>query len=130
LYTAAKNAFLLGDIDWVADTIKVTLVDAADYTVNLGTDDFYNDVPAGARIATATLANKTASGGVADADDVTFATVTGDQAEALVIWKDTGNEATSPLILYMDTGTGLPVTPGGGNITVTWSNGSSKIFSL
>jgi hypothetical protein len=28
------------------------------------------------------------------------------------------------------TGGGLPVTPNGGNITVTWDNGSSKIFKL
>lgn len=95
LYDTGRNAFLTGDVDWVADTIKVVLVDAADYTVNLGTHDFLDDVAAGARVATATLANKSASAGVADADDVTFTAVSGDISEALVIYKDTGNEATS-----------------------------------
>jgi hypothetical protein len=47
-----------------------------------------------------------------------------------VIYKDTGTAATSPLIAYIDTATGLPVTPNGGDITVTWDNGSNKIFKL
>lgn len=95
LYDTGRNAFLTGDIDWVADTIKVVLVDAADYTVNLSTHDFLDDVPAGARVATATLASKSASAGVADAADVTFTAVTGDISEALVIYRDSGAEATS-----------------------------------
>jgi hypothetical protein len=42
---------------------------------------------------------------------------------------DTGTAATSPLVAYIDTGvTGLPVTPNGGNITVTWN--ASGIFQL
>jgi hypothetical protein len=130
LYDTGRNAFLTGDIDWVADTIKVTLVDAADYTVNLSTHDFIDDVPSAARVATATLAGKSATAGVADANDVTFTAVSGDISEALVIWKDTGTESTSPLIAYIDTATGLAVTPNGGDINVTWDNGSNKIFKL
>jgi hypothetical protein len=46
-----------------------------------------------------------------------------------VIYVDTGTAATSPLVAYIDTGvTGLPVTPNGGNITVTWN--ASGIFAL
>jgi hypothetical protein len=56
--------------------------------------------------------------------------VTGDQSEALVIYKDTGMASTSPLIAYIDTATGLPYTPSGGNIDVAWDNGSNKIFKL
>lgn len=117
LYDFGRNEFLRGNIDWVGDTIRVTLVDTADYTVDLTSHDYYDDVPAAARVATATLASKTASAGVADADDVTFSSVTGDTVEAIVIWKDTGDESTSPLIAYIDTATGLPVTPNGGDIT-------------
>lgn len=130
LYDTGRNAFLTGDIDWVSDTIKIVLVDAADYTVNLATDDFLDDIAAGARVATATLASKTATAGVADAADVTFTAVTGDVSEALVIYKDTGVESTSQLIAYIDTATGLAVTPGGGDITVQWDDGSNKIFKL
>lgn len=130
LYDTGRNAFLTGDIDWVSDTIKIVLVDAADYTVNLATDNFLDDIAAGARVATATLASKTATAGVADAADVTFTAVTGDVSEALVIYKDTGVESTSQLIAYIDTATGLAVTPGGGDITVQWDDGSNKIFKL
>lgn len=130
LYDSGRNAFLTGDIDWVADTIKVVLVDAADYTVNLSTHDFLDDVPSGARVATATLASKTATAGVADAADTTFSGVSGDVSEALVIYKDSGVEATSQLIAYIDTATGLAVTPNGGDILVQWDSGSNKIFKL
>ncbi len=130
LYTKGIEALMKGQVDLDTDTIKVTLIDAADYTVDLAAHDFINDVPAGARVATATLANTTVTGGAFDADDVTFSAVTGDQSEALVIWQDTGNEATSVLIYYGDTHTGLPVTPNGGDISITWSSGASKIFKI
>lgn len=130
LYDTGRNAFLTGDIDWVADTIKVVLVDAADYTVNLSTHDFLDDVPAPSRVATATLSSKTASAGVADAADTTFTAVSGDVSEALVIYKDSGVESTSQLIAYIDTATGLAVTPNGGDIVVQWDSGANKIFKL
>ncbi len=65
-----------------------------------------------------------------DAADVVFSAVTGDPSEALVIYKDTGDAATSPLIAYIDTAAGLPVTPSGTDITVTWDSGVNKIFKL
>jgi len=130
LYDKGRNAFLSGDIDWLVDTIKVVLIDAADYTVNLATHQFFSEVPAIARVATATLGTKTAVDGVADAADAVFTAVTGDISEALVIYKDTGVEATSALIAYIDTATGMPVTPNGGDITVQWDAGVNKIFKL
>lgn len=125
----AKKLFLDGDIDLLTDTIKVTLVDLADYTYSAA-HDFIDDVPAPARVATATLASKTTTGGVFDAADAAFPAATGDQSEALWIWKDTSNEATSPLICYLDSATGLPVTPAGVDITIIWDNGANKIFAL
>lgn len=124
LYSIGKQNFLGGDIDWDADNIKVTLVDAADYTKNLTTDDFYDDVTGAGRVATSSnLGSKTKALGVADAADITFSAVTGDVSEQLVVWKDTTVESTSPLIANYDTASGLPVTPNGGDINVTW-NGS------
>lgn len=128
LYAKGREGFLDGSIDWDTNTIKVVLVDTADYTVNLSTHDNLDDVAAGARVATGTLASKTVTNGTADAADVTFSAVTGDPSEALVIYKDTGVESTSRLIAYIDTATGLPVTPNGGDITVQWSG--SGIFTL
>lgn len=131
LYDAGRAAFLAGSLDWDAHNIKVTLCDAADYVVNLSTHDFYNDVTAGGRVATSgNLASKTTTAGVADAADITYTAVSGDVSEALVIWRDTTVESTSELIAYIDTGTGLPVTPNGGDITVAWDSGANKIFKL
>lgn len=130
MYVKGLEAFLKGEIDLLNDTIKVTLVDAADYTVNLSTHDFIDDVAAGSRVATATLGTKSVTGGAFDAADVTFSAVTGDPSEALVIWMDTSTESTSPLIAYIDTATGLGVTPNGGDITVTWDSGTNKIFKI
>ena len=129
MYALGREAFLGGDLDWDAHNIKVTLIDSADYVVNLSTHDFYNDVTAGGRVATSgNLASKTKTNGTADAADVTFSAVTGDVSEALVVWRDTTVESTSNLIVYIDTGTGFPVTPNGGDITVQWD--AAGIFTL
>jgi hypothetical protein len=131
LYGKGREGFLDGSIDWDTDTIKVVLVDAADYTVSIDVDDNLDDVPAGARVATSgALASKTVTLGVADAADFTFSAVTGDPSEALVIYKDTGTPSTSRLIAYIDTATGLPVTPNGGDINVVWDSGANRIFKL
>ena len=129
LYGLGKQKFLNGEIDWTDQDIKCVLVDTATYAVNLTTDEFLAAIGAGERVATSgNLASKTSTLGVADAADVTFATVTGDQSEALVIYRDTADAATSPLIAYIDTAVGLPVTPNGGDITVAWHG--SGIFAL
>ncbi len=128
LYPKAKEAFLGGSIDLSTDTIRVTLLDLDDYTYDEALD-IINDVAAGARVATATLSGKSLTNGTFDASDVTFSSVTGDQSEALILWKDTGVESTSPLIAYIDTGvTGFPVTPSGGDIPLVWD--AQGIFAL
>lgn len=131
LYDLGRQAFLEGSIAWLTANIKAVLVDSGAYTRNLTTDQYLSDIPGGARIATSSnLSGKTSTSGVADADDVTFSSVSGVQSEYVVLYKDTGTASTSPLICCIDTATGLPVTPSGGNITVVWSSGSSKIFKL
>ena len=122
IYPKWKEAVLNGGTGVaLSGTLKVTLVDLADYTYG-ATHDFIDDVPAAARVATATLGTKTYTNGLLDAADTTFTTVTGDVSEALILWLDTGVESTSRLFAYFDTGvTGLPVTPNGGNINITWN---------
>lgn len=131
LYDLGRESFLKGEISWNTNNIKAVLVDTGLYTPNLLTDQFLSSIPAGARVATsANLANKTTAAGVADADDVTFTAVTGASIEAVVLYQDTGNATTSRLIGYIDTATGLPVTPSGGDITVVWDSGANRIFKL
>lgn len=133
LYSLGKQKLLEGGIAWLTDDIKAMLVDVADYTVNLTTDEFVSDViatPAAEVARSGNLSGKTSTLGVADSDDVTFSSVSGDVSEALVLFQDTGNDATSPLIAYIDTATGLPVTPDGNNINILWDAGANKIFAI
>ena len=131
LYDKGREGILDGTIAWSTDNIKAVLVDTGTYTVNLATHANLSDITAGARVATsANLASKTSTGGVADAADQTFTAVTGASVEAIVLYKDTGTAGTSRLLCYIDTGTGLPVTPNGGDITVQFANTSNKIFKL
>ncbi len=97
--------------DWDTDTIKVAVVTSA-YTPDQDAHDFWNDVSAneasaagysagGAALTTKTVTYDTATNQIRlDADDVSWAsTVTG---RYLVVYKDTGNTATSPLLGYYD----------------------------
>ncbi len=130
LYGLGRQKFLEGAIAWLTDDIKVSLVDTtAVYTVSIDVDEFFDDI-ASTVADSGNFASKSSTLGVADAADVTLSSVSGVQSEALVIWQDTGTPATSPLIAYLDTATGLPVTPNGTDITITWSSGSNKIFKL
>ena len=132
LYDKGREGFGNAAINFPSDDVRICFVDTADYTLNASTHDFLDDVAAGGRVATssASLANKTNTAGVMDADDHTINSVSGDQFEAIVMFKHTGTDATARLIAYIDSYTGLPCTPNGGNITVSWPNDSNKIFKL
>ena len=129
LYPKAKEAFLNAQINLTSDTIKISLIDTGTYTYS-ALHQYRSDVENAAVISTATLSSKTTTNGVFDADDALFTSVTGANAEALIIFQDTGTQSTSRLIAYIDSATGLPILPNGGDITVAFSSGSNKIFSL
>lgn len=131
LYDKGRDAFLQGSITWNSDTVKMALVSSA-YTVAISTHQYYSDVPSTAVIGTpVALSSKSSSAGIANCGNVTFTSVTtGSTVSYIVIYKDTGTDTTSPLIAYIDTATGLPVTTNGGNITVTIDTGAAKLFKL
>lgn len=131
LYDYGRGQFLQAGINWLSDTIKVILVNTGSYTVNTTSHQYYSDVAGGAIIAgPVTLTSKGATAGAASAANVTFSSVSGSTIGAIIIYKDTGTPSTSPLIAYIDTATGLPITPNGGDIIVTWDTGVNKIFKL
>lgn len=117
---ATANSSLTG-------TVKVALVDTGAYTYSAA-HEFYSSV-SGVVGTPQTIGTKTYTNGVFDGADVTFTAVSGSTVEALVIYIDTGTAGTSRLVAYIDTGvTNLPVTPNGGDITITWN--ASGIFAL
>jgi hypothetical protein len=102
-----------------AGVLKIQLVDSADYTVNLSTHDFLDDVASAGRVGPATtLTNVTVTNGVLDFDDPTIAGVTGDSFENAVIYYEptsSPTDATRRLVYFIDTTTGgaLSGTPNG-----------------
>ena len=129
LYPKWKQALLefTANNDLDGQTVKVAMVTAG-YTYS-STHQYYSSVSTSVVGTPQTLGTKTFTNGVFDAADVLFTAVTGAQVVALVIYIDTGNAATSPLVAFIDTGvTNLPVTPNGGDIAITWN--ASGIFAL
>lgn len=117
-----------GTVDLNDSTVKVALVDTGTYTYNAA-HEFESPDLTGTVGTAQTITNTTVTNGLFDGDNVTFTAVSGNSVEALIIYIDTGTPATSRLVAYIDTSvTGLPVTPNGGDITITW-NGSG-IFQL
>jgi len=129
LYGKGRQKFLEGAIAWVTDDIKISFVDSGVYTLSIDVDEFYDDI-ASTIADSGNLTGKTSTLGVADATDETIGSVSGNEFEYIVIWKDTGTPSTSPLIACIDTATGLPCTPNGGDIIVQWDSGSDRIFKL
>ena len=134
VYPLCKQHILQADIDFPDDDVVLVFIDTLDYTYNAAHSALTN-IPASARItvggASPVLASKTVLSGVFDAADITASAVTGDEFEAIVLYQSASTEATSYLICYIDTNvSGLPLTPNGGNVTVTWDNGANKIFAL
>jgi hypothetical protein len=119
LLSAAANVSL--DQNTSTDGPFCALLDTGTYTYS-SAHDFYNDlsgvVGTDQRITTPTVV-----GGLFDGDDLTYTAVTGASVEALGIYrKNAGANSTWKLFAYIDTSvTGLPVTPNGGNITITWN---------
>lgn len=116
VYPKLKEEMLKALLDGV--TIKAVLVDLNDYTYD-PTHEFLSDLSAGVVGTAVTITNPTFTNGRLDSDNFTFPSVTGDESEAVALYIDTGNAATSRLIYFGDVGSGLPVTPNGGGIDMT-----------
>jgi hypothetical protein len=116
-------------VDLDTDTIRAMFVDHADDTP-LVTDATLSDIASAgqvpARASCPALSSPTIGTvgvGIFDAADTVFSSLTGDQSESLIVFKDGGTDASSPLVHRYDTATGLPLTPNGGNVTVVWAAG-------
>lgn len=117
-----------------ADTIAAMFLDSADDTAAVSDGDLSAIASAAREPAAAScpsLASKTLGTvgvGVFDAADTTFTALTGDSVEQLILFKNTGTDATAIILCAWDTATGLPLTPNGGDVTVVWN--ASGIFKF
>lgn len=126
-YPLGMQAALSAGINLTSATVKAYLVPNA-YTYSAA-DQYVAAL--GATIGTAqTLANKSITNGIFDADDVDFGAIASGTIKAVAIAIDTGNTSTSPLLFYFDTGSGLPLVANGGNVNIPFNNGADKIVHL
>lgn len=132
LYNTARKQFLEAQINWDTNDIRCMLVDTSEYTFNAADVTIAEITPAARIGSPVNMVTSTTDDGAADANDVTFSSVTaGDQVGAIAIYKSYGaTEADTVLIAWLDTATGLPITTNGGDIIVTWDNGINRIFRL
>jgi len=133
IYPKYKEALLNNSADSAltgsgATGLYASLIDTGTYTYSAA-HQFFSSlsgiVGTDQEVLTPTLVNGTIDGG-----DVTFPLVSGATVEAIVLYrKNAGANTTWRLVSYIDTGvTGLPVTPNGGDITITWN--ASGILTL
>lgn len=132
LYTLGKQGLLGGVFDLDTDTIKIALVSSS-YTPDLAAHQYWNSVSANVIGTPQTLSGISITNGVFNSSAATFTAVAGGSTvRYFAIYKDTGTPSTSPLLLLIDTTTGvtLPFSTNGGDITFTPDTGTNKIFKL
>jgi hypothetical protein len=134
VYPLYKENILKADADYELDSAEgatgvfCALVDTGTYTYSAA-HQYYSSL-SGVVGTDQEITTKTQTTGTFDGANLTYTAVTGATVEALVLYrKNAGANTTWPLIAYIDTGvTGLPVTPNGGDITITWN--ASGIFTI
>lgn len=130
LYTKAKEKILQGQINLLTDDIRVAIVSNA-YIQSMTTDEFLSSVEAHILGTPMALTTRSIAGGAFDGDDLNFTGIaSGATTEGVVIYKHTGDPATSPLVFYADQVQGFPMLTSGAVIEVRWDDGAYKIFSL
>lgn len=137
VYPLYKQALLGGDADIALDTgtVRFVLVDTGTYTYSAA-HQFYSDLSgiaqSGAADAETTITGKTIINGVFDTTNDTTETAALDATattyEALVIYIDTGNPATSRLVCYVDGFSAI--TPNGGTATINWDDGGGVLDGI
>jgi len=135
LYPIMKQAWLSGsadislNINTAQDGVFCQLSDTG-VSAYSAAHDFYDDIVARIVGTSQRISTPTVVTGLFDGDNLTYTAVVGASVEALDLYRhNAGANTTWRLVAYIDTGqTGLPVTPNGGDITITWD--AAGIFQL
>lgn len=136
-FSTFYDGVMTGAIDLDTAVLKASLVRGYTFT---GTHSFVSDVTgAGGTLngTTAALGSVTVSAGVFDAADTSLTATANATNHGILIYQAsavTGGAdvaaSAQRLICYLDTGTGLPIQPGSGTVTITWDNGTNKIIKI
>lgn len=126
VYGLAIKAIANKEIDWDSDTVKAVLCSSS-YTPNQDTHQYASSLSgelSGGGYARVTLAGKASSYDAAsntlmlDCNDYSFLSLTGTFRYVVYVDTQTGSDATSPLIAYLDFGSDQPAAAQDVAITV------------
>lgn len=129
VYPLALQAFASKQIDWINDNIKLLLVSSG-YTYS-SSHQYISDI-GGANIVARSpnLTGKSATNGVLNASTTTVSSVTGSTITQIILAQDSGVDGSSRLIAKLDSYTGLPLTPNGGDVPVAFPGDANKIMTI
>jgi hypothetical protein len=130
IFDPAREGFLDGTVSWMTPTIKATLMRG--YTFNAA-HRFVSQVTGAGGVVVATsvaLTGKSATNGVARANDTIWSTVpSGAAIPGCLIYMAsavTGGidlvSTSQRVIAWLDSAAGLPITPNGQDITSDWGD--------
>lgn len=109
-YNLARERFLTAQFNWLTADVKL-LVLAGNYNADPA-HQFVADIPESAIVArSAVAASKAADDGYARAIPFQLFSLLGPEITAAVLYQDTGDDATSMLLAYVDDGFAFPFQP-------------------
>jgi len=122
LYPKGAENILEGNAQFGTHNFKVLFYSGSFNSAH----EFHSDLTGGSIIATSgNLASVVATNGVVNANDITITAVTGSAFTHVILFRDTGTSATSPLIAIFDVAS---FTPTGGDVNVVFH--TSGLFSI
>lgn len=118
-----------GEIDFTSNTIKAALL-SENYVYD-DEHEFLEDVKDEIIGTAVALGGISVTNGVLDANDVDFGNVTSmHKVAAILLYREGASDATSPLLMCITDGAGLPFSPNGSGLKAEWSNGANRIINL
>lgn len=102
IYPYARELFATAQLNWTTGVWRAILLPLS-YTPNL-TNQFLSEVSAGVRVATSSeITGKSATNGICSGDAIPFRLLFDTRfVSQAIIYRDSGDEATSPLIALID----------------------------
>lgn len=122
LFPKGAENILEGNAQFGTHNFKVLFYSGAITT----TWEFHSELTGGSIVATSgNLTGVVATNGVVDANNITISSVSGSAFTHVILFRDTGVSATSPLICVWDISS---FTPNGGDVNVVFH--TSGLFSI
>lgn len=136
-YNAFRQGALNAEYDLDTAVLKVALVRS--YTFSASHATMADVVAAGGVVngTSAALTGVTITNGVLNADATAITTTASAANHYLILFQASAvgggvdvAQSAQKLILFIDTGTNIPIQPGAGTLQINWPTGTSKIYKL